>query len=113
MQEMTPKQARDAEHSDLENLAVYEPDICSDIDCYFDAETGNLWHAYVGDHDIFELLRDSCIEWLEAGYRKHCRKQREEAAIDRAADAYESLQLDKVMNSHEWMPTLNALGVRA
>lgn len=92
-----PKQARDAEHSDLDNLSIHEIDICADIDCYFDAETGNLWHAYVGDHDIFNVMRDSSIEYLEQQYAKHCRQQREQDAIDRAAERYEARQLDVAM----------------
>lgn len=107
------KQARDAEHSDLKNLAIYEPDICAEIDCYFDAGTGNLWHAYVGDHDIFELIRDSVIAELETKYAKHCREQREQDSIDRAADRFESQQLDAVMNRHQWQPLLDKLTVRA
>ncbi len=88
------KQARDEEHSDLENVSIYDPDICTEIDCYFDAETGNLWHAYLGDHDIFEIIRDTTIAWLEKKYEAHRDNQREQASIDRAADRYEALQLD-------------------
>lgn len=106
------KAQRDAEHNDLENVSIYDPDICAEIDCYFDADTGNLWHAYVGDHDIFEIIRDTTITWLEGKYRDHCDKVREQDSIDRAADRFESAQLDRVMNSHEWMPAFNALGVR-
>ena len=91
------KQKRDAEHSDLDNLAIYDPDVCAEIDCYFEAETGNLWHAYLGDHDIFEIIRDTTIAWLETQYRKHAANQREQDSIDRAADRYESQQLDKAL----------------
>lgn len=113
MNTLTPKQARDAEHSDLDNLSIYNPDIFGNIDCYFEAETGNLWHAYVGDHDIFELMRDKAIEWLEKKYAAHCANQREQDSIDRGADAYESRMLDAVMSRSEWQPKLDALGVRA
>jgi len=111
MNEMKAK--RDAEHSDLDNLAINDPDICADIDCYFEAETGNLWHAYLGDHDIFEIIRDTTIAWLERKYAEHCKKVREQDSIDRAADAYESRQLDAVMNRQEWQPKLDALTIRA
>jgi hypothetical protein len=107
------KQNRDAEHNDLDNLAIYDPDICTEIDCYFEAETGNLWHAYLGDHDIFEIIRDTTIQFLENKYRDHCDKVREQDSIDRAADRYESRQLDAVMNRHQWQPMLDSLTVRA
>ena len=107
------KQIRDAEHSDLDNLSIYDPDVCAEIDCYFEAETGNLWHAYVGDYDIFEIIRDTTIAWLEKKYAAHCDNQREQDSVDRAADRFDSQQLDAVMNRHQWQPLLDKLTVRA
>lgn len=78
------KQQRDTEHSDLVNLAIYDADICGKIDCYFEPNTGNLWHAYVGDHDIVEIIRDTTIAWLEAHYAKHRRDLREENKLELA-----------------------------
>jgi hypothetical protein len=110
---MTPaKQARDAEHNDLVNLSIYEVDICADIDCYFDPDTNNLWHAYVGDHDIFNIMRDSTIAFLEREFEKHCGQEREQSRTDAAIDRYESRMLDHVMNRLQWQPSLDALRIR-
>jgi hypothetical protein len=86
----SPKQARDSEHDDLDNLGIYDPDICAEIDCYFDPETGNLWHAYVGDHDIFELMRDTSIAWLEKKYATHSKEEADNHNLDLAIARMES-----------------------
>lgn len=84
------KQKRDAEHNDMANLAIYNDDICVDIDCYFDEETQNLWHAYVGDHDIFNVLQQTTIAELEREFAKHVRKEAEDHNLDLAISRWES-----------------------
>lgn len=84
------KQKRDAEHTDLVNLSIFNDDICADIDCYFDEETHNIWHAYVGDHDIYNILQQTTIAELEREFSKHVRKEAEEHNLDLAISRWES-----------------------
>ena len=82
------KSERDLEHSDLVNYQIQPIDMPYQLDCYFEPYTMNLWHAYIGDQDIVDLLRDSVIEDIqrsaEALDKSERANDRMEAALARA-----------------------------
>lgn len=60
-----------------------------DLECYFEAYTGNLWFVYANGALITELLRDSVIETLEEAYTKACKEEAENDKLDYALARYE------------------------
>jgi len=82
------KAQRDAEHSDCINYEIEPIDMPYKLDCYFDPYSLNLYHAYIGDEDISDLLRDSVIESLQRQVAKLVKSERDndrvEAALARA-----------------------------
>lgn len=100
-------------HTDLcQFWAAERDDIDAKLECYFDGDTGNLWHVYVGEMEIFNILSDTVIQELEREYTKHVRKENEEMKLDAAIDRYESRMLDTFMNRSQWQPTLDSLRIR-
>ena len=80
-----------AEHSEFDCMVCEHPDAPGvDLECYFDAETSNLWFVYIGDALITDLLRDSIIKSLERGYEIACRAELEESKLSAALDRYEA-----------------------
>ena len=80
-----------AEHSEFDCMVCEHPDAPGvDLECYFDAETANLWFVYIGDALITDLLRDSIIQSLERGYEIACRAELEESKLSAALDRYEA-----------------------
>ena len=64
------------EHSDFDCMVCEHPDAPGvDLECYFDAQTTNLWFVYIGDALITDLLRDTIIQSLERGYVKACKEE--------------------------------------
>lgn len=82
------KASRDLEHDDLVNYQLEPSDMPYMLDCYFDPYSFNLYHAYIGDEDISDLLRDSVIDGLQRDAAKLIKSERAnnrmEAAIARA-----------------------------
>jgi hypothetical protein len=54
--------------SGLDHLQVEDFDMSEKMDCYFCPVTGNLWHCYLGQVDLFNILADSVIARLERQY---------------------------------------------
>ena len=72
-------------HTDLDQFwAADRDDSDAKMECYFDRDTTNLWHVYVGEMEIFNLLSDTVIEALEREYAKHLRKEADEHNLDLA-----------------------------
>jgi hypothetical protein len=63
-----------------------------DLECYFEAYTGNLWFVYANGALITDLLRDSVIQTLEEAYAKACKEEAENDALDYALARYELKQ---------------------
>ena len=80
-----------AEHSDFDCMVCEHPDAPGvDLECYFDAQTTNLWFVYIGDALITDLLRDTIIQSLERGYVKACKEEADANALNLALANYES-----------------------
>jgi hypothetical protein len=80
-----------AEHSEFDCMVCEHPDAPGvDLECYFDAQTSNLWFVYIGDALITDLLRDTIIQSLERGYIKACKEEADNTALDFALARYES-----------------------
>lgn len=78
-----------AEHSEFDCMVCEHPDAPNvDLECYFDAQTTNLWFVYIGDALITDLLRDTVIQSLERGYVKACKEEAEEQKLSDALDRY-------------------------
>jgi len=60
--------ARIMVRSGLEHLQIIHFDMTEILDCYFCPVTGNLWHAYLGQADLYNILADSVIAYLEREY---------------------------------------------
>ena len=85
-------------HPDLtQYFADQRDDSDAQLECYFDDYTMSLWHVYVNESEIYNLLADSVIASLEREYARHVRNQARESALDYTIDRYESKQLDKQM----------------
>ena len=78
------------EHSDFDCMVCEHPDAPGvDLECYFDAQTTNLWFVYVNGGEIHELLRDTVIQTLESAYAKACKEEADNDALDYALARYE------------------------
>jgi hypothetical protein len=51
--------------SGLEHLAIEYADLATTVDCYFCPVSGNLWHCYLGQHDLYNVLAPAVIAELE------------------------------------------------
>jgi hypothetical protein len=78
------------EHAEFDCMVCEHPDAQDvDLECYFDAQTANLWFVYIGNALITDLLRDTVIQALERGYIKACKEESEQNALDYALARYE------------------------
>ena len=79
------------QHTDLDQMICEHHDVPGqDLECYFEAYTGNLWFVYVNGGEIHELLRDTVIKALEEAYAKACKEEADNNALDFALARYES-----------------------
>ena len=79
-----------SQHHDLDQMICEHHDVPGqDLECYFEAYTGNLWFVYVNGGEIHELLRDSVIQSLEEAYAKACKEDAEADALGYALYNYE------------------------
>jgi hypothetical protein len=60
--------ARIMVRSGLEHLQVTHFDMTEKMDCYFCPVSGNLWHCYLGQVDLYNILADTVIAQLEREY---------------------------------------------
>ena len=80
-----------AEHIEFDCMVCSHPDAPDvDLECYFDAQSTNLWFVYIGNALITDLLRDTVIQSLERGYVKACKEEADNNALDFALARYES-----------------------
>ena len=56
----------------LEHLVVEHGDLTAPLDCYFCPITGNLWHAYIGTTELYNVLSSAVINSLERGFAHFC-----------------------------------------
>ena len=78
------------QHPELDQMICEHHDVPGqDLECYFEASTGNLWFVYVNGGEIHELLRDSVIQTLESAYAKACKEEADNDALDFALARYE------------------------
>ena len=78
------------QHPDLDQMICEHHDVPGqDLECYFEAYTGNLWFVYVNGGEIHELLRDTVIQTLESAYAKACKEEADNDALDYALARYE------------------------
>lgn len=54
----------------LEHMQIDHDDLVAQLDCYFCPVTGNLWHAYLGTTELYNILSSTVIESLEREYSK-------------------------------------------
>ena len=78
-------------HTDLtQYFADDRDDSDAKLECYFDDYTMSLWHVYVNDSEIFNLLSDTVIQSLEREYALHVRKETDEHNLSLAIAQMES-----------------------
>ena len=56
----------------LEHLVIQHDDLTVELDCYFCPFTGNLWHAYLGTTELYNVLSATVIAALERGFAHFC-----------------------------------------
>lgn len=77
-------------HPELDQMICTHPDAPTvDLECYLEPYTLNLWHVYVGEACITELLHDAVIQSIERKYAQACKQQAESDALDLAIYNYE------------------------
>ena len=84
-------------HQDLTQYITDSDDCDTPLECYFDDYTMSLWHVYVNDAEIYNLLSDTAIKALERDYEMHVRKERREHNLCLAVNNWELRQLDRQM----------------
>ena len=84
-------------HQDLTQYITDSDDCDTPLECYFDDYTMSLWHVYVNDAEIYNLLSDTAIKSLERDYEMHVRKERREHNLCLAVNNWELRQLDRQM----------------
>lgn len=52
-------------NSGLQHLAIEHDDLTETLDCYFCPVSGNLWHVYLGQVELYNVLSPSVIADLE------------------------------------------------
>ena len=78
-------------HDDLtQYIANDRDDSDATLECYFHDYSGNLYHVYIGDKEIFNLLSNLLISELEEEYSRHCRNEVKEHNLSMAIAHYES-----------------------
>jgi len=56
----------------LEHLVIEHGDLTEPLDCYFCPVTGNLWHAYLGTTELYNVLSSAVIDSLEREFAPLC-----------------------------------------
>ena len=56
----------------LEHLVIQHDDLTVELDCYFCPVTGNLWHAYLGTTELYNVLSATGIAALEREFAPLC-----------------------------------------
>lgn len=56
----------------LEHLEIDHDDLTVPLDCYFCPITGNLWHAYLGTTELYNVLSATVIASLEREFAPLC-----------------------------------------
>ena len=56
----------------LEHLVIQHDDLTAPLDCYFCPVTGNLWHAYLGTTELYNVLSNAVIDSLEREFAPLC-----------------------------------------
>jgi len=56
----------------LEHLVIEHGDLTVPLDCYFCPVTGNLWHAYLGTTELYNVLSATVISALEREFAPLC-----------------------------------------
>jgi len=56
----------------LEHLFIEHDDLTAPLDCYFCPITGNLWHAYLGTTELYNVLSSAVIDSLEREFAPLC-----------------------------------------
>jgi hypothetical protein len=56
----------------LEHLVIEHGDLTVELDCYFCPVTGNLWHAYLGTIELYNVLSATVIAALEREFAPLC-----------------------------------------
>ena len=56
----------------LEHLVIEHDDLTAPLDCYFCPITGNLWHAYIGTTELYNVLSSAVINSFERGFAHFC-----------------------------------------
>jgi len=56
----------------LEHLVIQHDDLTVELDCYFCPFTGNLWHAYLGTTELYNVLSATVIAALEREFAPLC-----------------------------------------
>ena len=94
------------QHPDLDQMICEHHDVPGqDLECYFEAYTGNLWFVYVNGGEIHELLRDTVIQTLEEAYTKACKEEAYNDKLDSMIANYE-LKKELSWNSTNTLSTL-------
>ena len=78
------------QHPELDQMICEHHNVPDqDLECYFEAYTGNLWFVYANGALITDLLRDSVIQTLEEAYAKACKEEADNDKLDYALARYE------------------------
>ena len=78
------------QHPELDQMICEHHNVPDqDLECYFEAYTGNLWFVYANGALITDLLRDSVIQTLEKAYAKACKEEADNDKLDYALARYE------------------------
>jgi len=56
----------------LEHLEINHIDLTAKLDCYFCPVSGNLWHAFLGTTELYNVLSATVIESLEREFAPLC-----------------------------------------
>jgi len=59
-------------NQELEHLVIEHDDLTAPLDCYFCPITGNLWHAYLGTTELYNVLSDTVIAAFEREFAPLC-----------------------------------------
>lgn len=62
--------------SGLQHLAIEHDDLPETLDCYFCPVSGNLWHAYLGQVELYNVLAPTVIADLEREFAPYSEYER-------------------------------------
>ena len=80
-------------NTDMDHLEIKHYDLDSPVYCYFDAQTGEVWHIFANGIDIFGVVTEEFKRALERSYKAFCKAEREADELDLALANYELNQL--------------------